>query len=75
MDFHTEERDEALRQVRYEGHHARTLPDHNSIMVMRMEDDRPVTGEWETISCLFYDAWLDGDDVPRSRDEAMGGGK
>lgn len=70
------EEQEAIRQVKAEGHIAQSLPrkSEGSIEVMRMTNGRPVTGEWELICVGFYEAWLDGDDVPISWENAFSEG-
>ena len=76
MEFYIEERNEALRQIRFEGHRAQRIKGNDdSILVLRMDEHKPVTGEWEKISVLFYDSWLDGANVPKDLSEAMGDGK
>jgi hypothetical protein len=71
-----EERQEAIRQVRAAGHLAVPVVidivgrRNDIIRVMRVEEDKP-SGTWQTICTLFYDQWIDGEQVPSSIKEAL----
>lgn len=60
---------EAIRQIRSAGYEAKPLGRKDIIHAKRSEKEG-----WHTICVLFYDKWIDGEQVPATVREAVQGG-